>query len=78
MFDPCIWKEDDGYYAPSGTSIDGFILFSRQFVGSRVYPTREDSRGISFFSRGGVAKVLSMDVWQMRSIWPELKHQEGK
>lgn len=55
-----------------------FPLFSRQFVGSRVYPTREDSRGISFFSRGGVAKVISMDVWQMRSIWPELKKGEGE
>ena len=55
-----------------------FPLFPRQFVGSRVYPTREDSRGISFFSRGGVAKVVSMDVWQMRSIWPELKSKEGK
>jgi len=55
-----------------------FPLFSRQFVGSRVYPTLEDSRGISFFSRGGVAKVISMDVWQMRSIWPELKDKEGE
>ena len=55
-----------------------FPLFSRQFVGSRVYPTREDSRGISFFSRGGVARVISMDVWQMHSIWPELKNREGE
>lgn len=39
-----------------------FPLFSRQFVGSRVYPTREDSRGISFFSRGSVVRVISMDV----------------
>ena len=55
-----------------------FPLFPRQYVGSRVYPTREDSRGISVFSRGGVAKVISMDVWQMRSIWPELKSKEGE
>ena len=25
VFDPCIWKEEDGYYSISGTSIDGYI-----------------------------------------------------
>jgi hypothetical protein len=43
-----------------------FPPFSRQFVGSRVYPTRKDSRDISFFSRGGAAKVISMDIWQSK------------
>ena len=27
---------------------------------------------------GGEAKVVSMDVWQMRSIWQELKYREGE
>jgi len=26
VFDPCIWKEDDGYYALSGTYVDGEIF----------------------------------------------------
>ena len=26
----------------------------------------------------GEAKVISMDVWQMRSIWQELKYREGE
>jgi beta-fructofuranosidase len=50
----------------------------RQCLTIRVYPTREDSRGISLFARGSSAQLLSMDVWQMRSIWPELTDQEGQ
>lgn len=44
----------------------------------RAYPKREDSRGVSIFARRGDAKLLSLDVWQMRSIWPELKGREGQ
>jgi beta-fructofuranosidase len=50
----------------------------RQCLTVRVYPEREDSRGISLFARGDSAKLLSMDVWQMRSIWPELADKEGQ
>ncbi len=55
-----------------------FPLFSQQCAVARVYPLREESRGISLFAIGGEAKVLSLDVWQMRSIWPELKYREGE
>lgn len=44
----------------------------------RVYPEREDSTGVSVFARGGAAKLMSLNVWQMRSVWPELLHREGK
>lgn len=44
----------------------------------RVYPEREDSTGVSVFARGGAAKLLSLSAWQMRSVWPELRHREGK
>ena len=50
----------------------------RQCLTVRVYPEREDSRGISLFARGGDAKLLSLDCWQMRSIWPELTGLEGR
>ena len=50
----------------------------RQCLTVRVYPERDDSRGVSVFSRGADAKLLSLDSWQMRSIWPELKGMEGK
>jgi len=43
----------------------------------RAYPERDDSSGVSIFARGGAAKLVSFDAWQMRSIWPELKDREG-
>lgn len=55
-----------------------FPLFPRQVAVVRVYPERDDSAGISAFAIGGSAKIVTMDVWQMRSIWPELKYREGK
>jgi len=45
---------------------------------ARVYPDRADSTGASMFGRGGPAKLLSLDAWQMRSIWPELRELEGR
>ena len=50
----------------------------RQCLTLRVYPERDDSRGVSVFARGSDARLLSLDCWQMRSIWPELKGLEGK
>ena len=50
----------------------------RQCLTIRVYPGREDSRGVSLFARGGNARLLSLDCWQMRSIWPELARFEGE
>ncbi len=38
----------------------------------RVYPSREDSRGVSVFARGSEAKVISLTAYHMQSIWPEL------
>ena len=50
----------------------------RQCLTIRVYPERNDSSGVSVFARGSAAKLVSLDAWQMRSIWPELKDLEGK
>ena len=36
---------------------------------SRIYPTRPDSRGVDVFAEGGVARLKSLDVWSMKSIW---------
>jgi beta-fructofuranosidase len=35
----------------------------------RVYPARADSLRLSLSTLGGVARVESLDVWQMASIW---------
>jgi beta-fructofuranosidase len=50
----------------------------RQCLTVRAYPTRPDSTGVSLFARGSEAKLVSMRAYQMRSIWPELKEQEGR
>lgn len=50
----------------------------RQCLTIRAYPERKDSNGVSVFARGAEAKLVSLDTWQMRCIWPELKEYEGK
>ena len=74
---------DNGEYFPEWAfprkGIDKlFPLFSRQCAVARAYPLQEESNGVSLFAIGGEAKVVSMDVWQMRSIWQELKYREGE
>ena len=48
----------------------------RQCLTLRAYPDREDSRGVALFARGGAAGPVTLDAWQMRSTWPELRHFE--
>jgi len=43
----------------------------RQSLTTRVYPSRDLNAGISLFARRGAAKLDSMTVWDMRSIWDE-------
>lgn len=59
-------------------SIVEVFINDTQCLTLRAYPQREDSRGVSLFARGKEAQLLSLDAWQMRSIWPELKPFEGK
>ena len=49
----------------------------RQCLTLRAYPEREDSSGVCVFARGGAAKLVSLDMWHMHSVWPELKNREG-
>ena len=41
----------------------------RQCVAVRVYPSREDSLGVSLRAQGRAARLNSLDAWQMRSVW---------
>ena len=50
----------------------------RQCLTLRTYPTLKDSTGVSVFARGGGAKLVSLVAHQMKSVWPELKSQEGR
>ncbi|MCD6291010.1 MAG: glycoside hydrolase family 32 protein [Anaerolineae bacterium] len=38
-------------------------------ISSRIYPSRADSLGLDLFAQGGMARLGSMDVWTMHSIW---------
>ena len=42
----------------------------RQCVALRVYPDRPDSTGVSFRSQGVDGRVLSLNAYRMKSIWP--------
>ncbi len=50
-------------------SVVEVFVNGRQCVAVRVYPGRPDSTGVSLISRGQESKVLSLDCWQMRSIY---------
>lgn len=43
----------------------------RVCLSDRIYPYRPDSLGLDLFSTGGDAKLKSLDVWQMKSIWAD-------
>ena len=49
--------------------IEVFINDGIRTIASRIYPTRPDSLGVSLYSRGGEVQLISMDVWEMASIW---------
>lgn len=49
----------------------------RQCLTIRSYPEKVNSNGISFFARGSEAKLVKFRVWDMRSIWTELRHKQG-
>lgn len=40
-------------------------------VAARVYPGRKDSLGVSLRAQGADAKLVSLDAWQMESIYDE-------
>ena len=50
----------------------------RQCLTVRAYPTRPDSTGVSVFARGNDAKLVTLNAYQMRSIWPEMKDKESQ
>ena len=50
-------------------SVVEVFVNGRQCVALRVYPGREDSAGVSLRACGSGAKLLSLDAWQMKSIY---------
>ncbi|MFC4437766.1 MULTISPECIES: glycoside hydrolase family 32 protein [Natrialbaceae] len=55
--------------------VDGSVveLFAneRHCLTTRIFPTREDSDGVSIHAADGTAAIESIDVWTMGSAWEE-------
>ncbi len=52
-------------------SVVEVFVNGRQCVAQRVYPGLEESVGVSLRSQGSESKLLSLDAWQMKSIYEE-------
>ncbi len=50
-------------------SVVEVFVNGKQCVALRVYPDREDSIGVSMRSQGQDAEIISVDAWQMESIY---------
>ena len=46
------------------------FLADRACITQRLYPTREDSLGVSFTVKKGSINVHRLAAWKMASIWP--------
>lgn len=49
--------------------VEVFTDDGRTVLATRIYPTRPDSLGLNLSGHGGSARVKSLDVWTMGSIW---------
>ena len=50
-------------------SVVEVFINGRQCVAQRVYPGLEESVGVSLRSQGSESQLLSLDAWQMKSIY---------
>jgi beta-fructofuranosidase len=55
--------------------VDGSVVEvfanDRTVITSRIYPTQAGSTGIEVFAERGGVTLKSLDVWEMKSAWPE-------
>lgn len=49
--------------------IEIFVNGGRTCLATRVYPLRPDSLGVGLYARSGAARLKSMDIWALDSIW---------
>ncbi|HNS02013.1 MAG TPA: glycoside hydrolase family 32 protein [Anaerolineae bacterium] len=49
--------------------LEVFVNGGRSSLAARIYPTRADSLGLGLFSQGGPARLQSLDVWRLATIW---------
>jgi len=51
-------------------SVAEVFVHARLYLAMRVYPSRQDSVGVSVRAQGQEAVLKKLDAWQMQSIWP--------
>ena len=65
---------DEGESLELHVFLDGSVVevfaSRRTCFASRIYPSRPDSLGVALFAQGGTARLRSLDIWEMESIWP--------
>jgi beta-fructofuranosidase len=54
-----------------------FVNDGREAMSKVIYPGEEDI-GIELFAQGGAVVVKSLEVWKVKSIWPETEHVSKK
>ncbi|MGK7369334.1 MAG: glycoside hydrolase family 32 protein [Candidatus Halalkalibacterium sp. M3_1C_030] len=55
------------------SSVEVFADGGEVVITDRIFPSSE-SGGLEVFSEGGTAKVISMDVWNLESVWKNSKY----
>ena len=53
-------------------SVVEVFIGNQQCLAVRVYPSLEDSKGLSVKSYGGKAEILNLSVWDMKSIYKNI------
>ncbi len=51
-------------------SVVEVFVNERQVMAERVFPSRDDSLGVSLRAQGNRAELKSLEAWQMKSIYP--------
>src|SRR5579884_466823 len=51
-------------------SVEVFAAGGARVISDLIFPSAA-SRGIGLFSRGGSAKIVKLDVWNLKSIWDD-------
>ncbi len=52
-------------------SVVEVFVNGKQCVAMRVYPGRDDSKGVSIRAQGQEAELISLDAWQMKNIYEQ-------
>jgi fructan beta-fructosidase len=50
------------------SSVEVFAADGRVVITDQIFP-KPSSDGLALFANGGMARLVSMHVWQLRSIW---------